>query len=152
MSEKVVVTNFINEKNVLDKHDIFLYKCLERKIIGKKIEIRFSRDESLPYNKEVDDLEKTYPNYHIGSMVPTFICPVISMLLMTVFLILFFVLKPNFNFLLYFCVLLIPAIISLVTAVLVMILRVNVINKIEKEKPKVDQEFRTKVHNIISKY
>ena len=89
MEEKTVIVSPINEKVVLDKHEIFLYKCLERKIIGKKEHIKFSRDDSLPYIAELRALEEEYPNYMIGSMIPTFVCPAISMLLLTVFLVIF---------------------------------------------------------------
>ena len=39
MEEKVVYTNSVNEKCVLEKHELFLYKCEERQYIGKRIKI-----------------------------------------------------------------------------------------------------------------
>ena len=152
MEEKTIITSYINEKAVLDKHEIFLYKCLERKIVGKKVLIKFSRDDNKPYINEIKTLEMQYPNYLIGSMLPTFICPIISLLLLTAFLISFFVTKPNFNFVLFFCIFVIPAILSLLIAVLTMILRVRTISNIEKEKPEVDRKFKEKVQEILSKH
>lgn len=150
--EKTVITSYINEKVVLDKHEIFLYKCLERKTVGRKVIITFSRDESLPYINEIKKLEEQYPNYMVGTMLPTLICPVISFVLLTVFLVVFFVTKPNFNLPLFFCALMIPAILLLAVSVIFMILRVRKLSKIEKEKPFIDKEFREKVNQIISKY
>lgn len=150
--EKIVITSSINEKAVLDKYDIFLYKCLERKVIGKKVRIKFVRDESLPFINEIKKLEEQYPNYMVGTMIPTLIAPVISFLLLTVFLVVFFVTKPDFNLPLFFGTLMTPAILLLVASVVFMIFRVRKLSKIEKEKPLVDKDFREKVKSIVSKY
>ena len=119
MEEKVVYTNSVNEKCVLEKHELFLYKCEERQYIGKRIKIRFSRDDS--------------PKYKIGSMLPTFIFPAIAIILFTVFLVLFVLYKENFNLLLYFGVLAVPAILCLFVSVLFMFLRARMIKRIEIE-------------------
>ena len=150
--EKTVVASYINEKVVLDKHEIFLYKCIERKNIGRKVIVTFTRDESLPYINDIKKLEEQYPNYMVGTMLPTLICPVISFGLLTAFLVVFFLTKPEFNLPLFFSALMIPAILLLVVSVIFMILRVKKLSKIEKEKPIIDKEFREKVNQIVSKH
>jgi len=152
MEEKVVYTDSVNEKCVLEKHELFLYKCEERQYIGKRIKIRFSRDDSPKYIEELKKLEETYPKYKIGSMLPTFIFPAIAIILFTVFLVLFVLNKENFNLLLYFGVLAVPAILCLFASVLFMFLRARMIKRIEIEKPETDQKYQEKIKEIISKY
>ena len=98
MQEKQIKTNLVNERLVIEKHLLFKWKCLERKQEGKNVYLKFSRDDSLPYIKELEQLENEYGEYKIGSMVPAIALPVVALVLLTVFLILFITLKDNFNF------------------------------------------------------
>lgn len=148
MEEKVVITNQNNEKQILDSYLIFEYKCLEKKYQGNKVIYRFQRDDSVSYIDELRKLENEYGGYHIGSMLPTIILPVISIILFTIFLVLMFVLKDNFNLILYFCSLILPALLFLFLGAVFMFLRIRMINKIEKEKPIKDNEYRQKVANL----
>lgn len=148
MEEKVVITNQYNEKQILDSYLIFEYKCLEKKYQGNKVIYRFQRDDSVSYIDELRKLENEYGGYHIGSMLPTIILPVISIILFTVFLVMMFVLKDNFNLILYFCSLILPALLFLFLGAVFVFLRIRMINKIEKEKPIKDNEYRQKVANL----
>ena len=148
MEEKTVITNQINAQLVIDKYLIFKWKCLEKKYIGSKIEIHFSRDDSLPYIDELRKLENEYGEYKVGTMLPTYILPGVSMVLFTVFIIIFFVNKDHFDFLPYFLSLILPALICLVLAFIFMFLRSRTIGKIEKEKPIKDQEYKDKVSKL----
>lgn len=145
MEEKTVVTNLNNEKLVLDKHLLFEWKCLNRQYHGSKVEIKFQRDDSVSYFSELKKLENEYGEYKIGSMIPTIICPAISIIMFTVFLVLFLVNRENFNFLLYFLSILLPAIAIFLVGVAFMLLRYFSVKKIGEEKPKKDQEYRRKV-------
>ena len=147
MEKKTVITNLVNEKQVLDTYFLFEYKCLEKKYQGDKIILEFERDDSVPYIQELRNLEYQYGSYKVGSMLPTVICPIISFILFTVFLILMFALD-DFNLILYFCALMLPAILFLVISALFMILRIRMVNKIEKEKPIKDEEFRKKIAEL----
>ena len=149
MEEKTVVTNPNNERLVLDKHELFLWKCEEKKTIGGRIELRFSRDDTVPYIEDLRKLEEEFGEYKIRSMTPTLILPVISMILFTVFLVIFLLNKDNFNFLLYFLSLLLPAILCLIGSILVMTFRTMAINKIAREKPIKEEEYRKKISEII---
>ncbi len=148
MEEKVVVTNVNNVKLVIDKHMIFKWKIEEKNEEKGRITIRFSRDDSVPYIEELRKLENEYGEYKIGNMLLAFFCPIISIILFTVLLVLFFVTGENFNFGLYFCALGIPALVALLAAVFVMFLRFRTINKINKEKPIKDAEYIDKVSKL----
>lgn len=148
MEKKVVTTNQINEKLVLDKHFIFEYKCDEKKVIGSKIELHFSRDDEVPYIEELRKLENEYGEYKIGSMIPMFIFPAVSFILFTVFVILYFLDKAHGNTLIYFLSLALPGILSLIGAFLFMFFRTRKIGLIEKEKPQKDEEFKQKVAKL----
>ena len=151
MTKFTIKTNSINEKFVLDKYEIFQYRLEEKKVVGSSIYLTYSRDDSLPFIKELEELEKEYGDYHIGSMIPTYVLPIPAFILLTVFLILFLTNK-ELDTVLFFCVLVIPALLFIVAAFLVMFLRMRSISKIEKEKPEKDKEYRIKVANVISKF
>ena len=148
MEKKTVITNQINEKQVLDTYLLFEYKCLEKKQQGNKIIYEFERDDSVPYIHELRNLEYEYGSYKVGSMLPTIICPLISFVLFTVFLVLMFVMKDDFNVILYFCSLMLPALLFLAMSALFMVLRIRMVNKIEKEKPIKDEEYRQKIAEL----
>lgn len=149
MEEKIVITNSNNEKLVLDKHFLFLWKCEEKKVIGNHIEIRFSRDDSVPYIDELRKLEYEFGEYHVGTMLPTIILPAISIVLFTVFLIIFLLNRDNFNFPLYFFSIVLPALLLLFASMVFMFLRTSKINKIAREKPLKEQEYQAKIDKII---
>ena len=148
MEKKIVITNQMNEKQILDTYLLFEYKCLEKKQQGKKIIFEFERDDSVSYIKELRNLEYQYGSYKVGSMLPTTILPIISFVLFTIFLVLMFALGDNFNLLLYFLTLVLPALIFLALSAVLMFLRIRSINKIENEKPLKDQEYRQKIEKL----
>ena len=149
MEEKTVITNSNNEKLVLDKHFLFLWKCEEKKVIGGHIEIRFSRDDSVPYIDELRKLENEFGEYRVGTMLPTIILPAISMILFTVFLVIFLLNRDNFNFPLYFFSIVLPALLLLLASMIFMFLRTSKINKIAREKPLKEQEYQAKIDKLI---
>ena len=149
MEEKTVITNSNNEKLVLDKHFLFLWKCEEKKVVGGHIEIRFSRDDSVPYIDELRKLENEFGEYRVGTMLPTIILPAISMVLFTVFLVIFLLNRDNFNFPLYFFSIVLPALLLLLASMIFMFLRTSKINKIAREKPLKEQEYQAKIDKLI---
>ena len=151
MEKFTIKTDGLNEKFVLDKYEIFHYKCEEKKVVGRHIYITYSRDDSLPFIGELKELEKEYGDYHIGSMAPTYILPIPAFILITIFLILFLVNK-DLNLVICFCSLIIPALICIVLAFIFMFLRMRTVSQIEKEKPEKDKEYRIKVDKVISRF
>ncbi|MBO4855776.1 MAG: hypothetical protein J5511_00180 [Bacilli bacterium] len=145
METKIIKTNEINERQLIDTYSIFEYKCTERTVNGKRITLKFVRDDSVPYIDELKKLQYQYGSYNVGSMLPTLLLPAVSFLLFTAFLILMFALGEKFNLLLYFCTLVLPALLLLILGVVFMILRIRIIGKVQSEKPKKDQEYREKV-------
>ena len=145
METKIIKTNEINERQLIDTYSIFEYKCTERTVNGKRITLKFVRDDSVPYIDELKKLQYQYGSYNVGSMLPTLLLPAVSFLLFTVFLILMFALGEMFNLLLYFCTLVLPALLLLILGVVFMVLRIRMIGKVQSEKPKKDQEYREKV-------
>lgn len=148
MEEKIIKTNSVNEQHLLQTYSIFEYRCVERTVKGKQIILKFVRDDSVPYFSELKKLEYQYGSYHIGSMLPTLLLPAISFILLTVFLVLMFTLKENFNLLLYFLTLIIPGLICLVLGVILMMLRVRMMGKIANEKNDRDREYAEKVRKL----
>ena len=149
MEEKVVVTNQVNEKHLVETYLLFEYSVKEKKINGNKIQYTFIRDDSVPYIKELKELEYQYPNYKIGGMLTTVLFPGIAFVLFTVFLVLFIINRDNKDLLItLFCSLCIPAAVFILFGALMMFYRISKINKIEKEKPIVDEKFKKKIEEL----
>lgn len=151
MEKVTVITNPLNEHLVLDKYTLFEYKCEEKKIIGKKIQFTFSRDDSVPYIEDLRKLEKEFGEYKIRPMWLTIVSPIISFMLFSVFLVLFVSMGKSFNMNIYFPGLLIPAIVFLLVGVLIMVFRGKALQKIDKEKPIKEQEYREKIKKLKEK-
>ncbi len=151
MEEKIIKTNEINERQLIETYSIFEYKCVERTVKGKSITLKFVRDDSVPFINELRTLQNQYGKYHIGSMIPTLVFPAVSFILFTVFLVLMLSLKENFNLPLYFFTLVLPALLLLILGVVLMILRARMIGKIEGEKPNKDREYKEKVKQLKEK-
>ena len=96
----------------------------------------------------VKKLEEEYPDFRIRSMIPTYIFPSISLILLTTFLIVFFANKDNFNFLVYFLSFMVPALIFMILGFFFMFLRFRSINRLDKEKPIIDREFKEKIESL----
>lgn len=149
MEEKTVITNSYNEQLVLDKHILFLWKCEEKKTFGNRIELRFSRDDSVPYIEELRKLENEFGEFRVGTMLPTIILPAVAIVMFTVFLIIYLFNKDNFNFPLYFFSIMLPALLCLVAAMGFMVFRTYKIDQITKEKPLKEQEYKAKIERLI---
>ena len=145
METKIIKTNDLNERQLLDTYSIFEYKCVQRTVKGKSIILKFERDDSVPYINELKKLQYQYGSYRVGSMLPTLILPAVSFIFLTIFLVLMFALGDKFNWLLYFFTLVLPGLIFLILGVVLMVLRVRMIGKIQSEKPNKDREYREKV-------
>ena len=148
MEEKIIKTNEINERQLIETYSIFEYKYVERTVKGKSVFLKFERDDSVPYIGELKKLQYQYGSYHVGSMWPTVVLPGISFALMTVFLILMFALGDKFNLILFFMTLIVPGLLSLILGVVLMVLRVRAIGRIQNEKPKKDYEYKEKVKQL----
>ena len=151
MEEKIIKTNTINERQLIETYSIFEYKCVERTEKGNSVVLKLTRDDSVPYIDELRKLEYQYGSYRIGSMLPALVLPGISFAFLTVFLVLMFALGEKFNLLLYFLTLVLPGLLCLILGVLSMILRVRMVGKIQNEKPNKDQEYREKVKSLKEK-
>ena len=145
METKIIKTNEINERQLIETYSIFEYKCVERTVKGKRITLKFERDDSVPYINELKKLQYQYGSYNVGSMLPTLILPAISFIFLTVFLVLMFALGDKFNLILFFCTLVLPGLLCLILGVVLMILRVRMIGKVQSEKPNKDREYKEKV-------
>ena len=150
MENKIVTTNPVNENIVLSKYTLFEWKCEKKENIGRKVIFTFSRDDSKPYHEELVKFEKEFGNYHIGTMIPTYILAGLSFILMTVFFILHLIDKDNF--VLYFFTISIPALFCLLAASAFTIVRFVIINKIVKKMPDKIRLYSDRIKDLKSKY
>lgn len=145
--KEVVVTNE-NAQITLDKYLIFEYKCLEQRNMGNKTYFKFERDNEVPYYEELVKLEQEYGEYKIKSMTGVSLMPIITFVLVTIFLVVFLIDKEHFNFTLMFSLLMIPALLVLVFTVALTVIKLKAISKINKEKPNKDLEYKEKVDEL----
>ena len=150
MEEKTIVTNSLNENLILDTKLLFEWKCLEKKVVGGKIILSFSRDNEKPYYDELLKLEKEYGDYRIPSLLPSFILAGLSFILITVFFILYLV--DRSHYIVYFLSIVLPALACLLGAMVFTVLRYSSYNKLIKEKPEKDQVFAEKIKELKERY
>ena len=148
MEEKEIAVNINNAKLVLDKHLLFKWECVEQRNVGKTIYFKFKRDNEVPYYDELVKLENEYPDYKIKSLIPVSLMPIVTFALVTIFLVVFLMDRENFNFTLMFSLLMIPAMLVLLLTVLFTVLRLKAINKIDKEKPTMENMYREKIAEL----
>lgn len=148
MERKEVLVDQVNEKQLIDSYKLFEFKVVEKKTIGSKFLYILERDDSVPYYQELVKLENTYPKFHIGSMLPVVILPGFGFITLTIFLVIFFANGMSSSLMPWFIVFIVVAALFLMAAVLFLFLRMTAINKIEKEKPKIDQEFKKKIEAL----
>ena len=151
MEIKEIVVNINDAKITLDKFLLFEYKCVEQKSQGKNVYFKFERNDEVPYIEDLRKLEKTYPNFKIGTMSMISLMPIVTFALVTIFLVVFLVDRKNFNFTLMFSLLMIPALLVLVLTVVLTIVRLKRIRRIEIDKPKAEEEYSLKIQEIKSK-
>ena len=148
MERKTVITDSINEKQIMDTYLLFEYKCEEKKIVGSKIRLTFVRDDSVPYIKELRQLEYEYGSYRVGSLLPGIILPILSFILLTVYLVIFLVKRNTIDVMPLFFAICVPALVLLMLGALFMILRLLAINNIQNKKPIKDQEYKKKIEEL----
>ncbi len=150
MITKEITTNQINEKYIVDKHLLFKYQLVKREIVGKSIHLVFEIDDTMPQYEELMKLEKEYGNFHIRSLIPIFILPIIAIILITAFFIVYFVNKDAVEYMTLFLSMMLPALIILFIAVLAFGGRIFRIAKYEKEKENRDKTYRDKIDQLFS--
>ena len=147
MERKVIVVDEINIKTTLDKYHLFEYKLEGQKDLSKgKKEFVFTRDNSVPYYDELVKLENTYPNYHYPKMIYTIIFSILAFLIVTGLLITFFINKAFAKS--YWWIFIIPTSICLLITVYFTYRRIDIMKKIEMDKPRIDKEYKEKIENL----
>ena len=135
MEIKEIVVNNVNAQLTLDKYLIFEYKCLEQRNMGTKTYFKFERDDSVPYYQELVKLEQEYGDFKIKNMTGVSLMPIITFILVTIFLVVFLIDKEHFNFTLMFSLLMIPALVILAFTVVLTVIKLRSFSKVNKEKP-----------------
>ena len=151
MKKIEVITNQINEKYVMDKYILFQYRCLDRKLEKGKIYLTFEEDDSLPYYQDLKRLEKEYGDYKIFPLFPILLFPVTAFILLTIFLIIYFVNKDTISYVTLFLSLMLPALIILLVGAALFGIHLIHISKIEKEKPEKDELYRKRIEELKKK-
>lgn len=151
METKEIVVNINDAKITLEKYLLFDYECVEQRQQGNNVYFRFQRNDDVPYIEELRELEATYPNYKIGSLMTISLMPIVTFVLVTIFLVVFLLDRKNFNFTLMFSLLMIPALLVLVLTVILTVVRLKRIRKVDKEKASVDLEYKEKIRKIKEK-
>ena len=151
METKIIKTNDINERQLLETYSIFEYKCVERTVNGRKITLKLVRDDSVPYYQELVKLEQEYGEFKIKNMTGVSLMPIITFILVTIFLVVFLIDKEHFNFTLMFSLLMIPALVVLAFTVVLTVIKLRSFSKVNKEKPNKDLEYKEKVAKLKEK-
>ncbi len=111
----------------------------------------FERDENVPYYQEMVEVEKEtspklFPFWFL--LIPV----IIAFILVTIYLILYLALKPNFDTLLFFFVLFVPASVMLLVDTLLFYLRSKQLMNYLKNEDTIVKNAEEKMQEIRAKY
>ena len=150
MEKKTIKVNELNIRTTLDKYMIFDWKIEDQKDIGSGVkEFTFTRDNETPYYQELVKLENTYPNYKYPSMLWTIIFSIAAFIIVTVLMIMFFVNRSFAKS--FWWIFIIPTSLCLIVTVYLTYRRIDVMKKIELDKPRIDIEYKKKVAALKEK-
>ena len=150
MEKKTIKVNELNVQTTLDKYLIFDYKIEGQRDLGKgKKEFTFNRDDNTPYYQELVELERSYPRYQYPSMLISIIFSILAFVIVTALLILFFVNRPVAKS--YWWIFIIPTSLCLIVTVYFTYRRIEIMKKIELDKPRIDIEYKKKVAALKEK-
>lgn len=150
-----------NKKLIVEKHDkefvvkkmrTFLWNLDSENVLNEqKIELNFSRDDSLPYLTNIKEIEQNFKD----KIIPLWLCiaPVIlAFILFTTFFICFLVDKANFDKVQGFLVFFIPGGLLMILAVFLVNKRMNQMREFINNKDILLKKAQNKVEEIIQKY
>ena len=111
----------------------------------------FERDESVPYYQEMVEAEKEISPKLLPFWV--LVIPIaVAFILVTIYLALFLVLKPNFDKMFYFCVLFIPAMVMLLVDTILFYFRSKQMMNYLKDEDRLVKNAEVKMQAIKAKY
>ena len=122
----------------------------EKRTNGPSV-LTFARDESVPYYKEMVEVEKeTSPN-----LIPFpifFVLLGISFGLLTAYLVLWLILKPNFDAMMFFCILFIPAMVTMLGGVIISFIRTKQLMNYLQNETAIVKNAEEKMKALREKY
>lgn len=111
----------------------------------------FERDETVPYYQEMVEVEKETSPRLIP--FPIFIVLLgISFALLTTYLILWLMLKPNFDTMKFFCILFIPAMVTMLGGVIISFLRTRQLMQYLQNEATIVKNAEDKMSALRAKY
>ena len=113
--------------------------------------LTFERDETVPYYQEMVEVEKETSPRLIP--FPIFIVLLgISFALLTTYLILWLMLKPNFDTMKFFCILFIPAMVTMLGGVIISFLRTRQLMQYLQNEATIVKNAEDKMSALRAKY
>lgn len=152
METKRISVDNTNYKLVRDKHLMFDWKIEKEEKTLFGYVLTFSRDNETPYYSQLVELENEYGKGTIPSLLPTVLLPIISMILFTTFIILFYVIKIKIDFIVLFMALCMPGILLLISAVVLMFLRLKAIQNFADNKNSKDLSYKKKIEKLKNEH
>ena len=111
----------------------------------------FERDETVPYYQEMVEVEKETSPRLIP--FPIFIVLLgISFALLTTYLILWLIMKPNFDTMKFFCILFIPAMVTMLGGVIISFLRTRQLMQYLQNEATIVKNAEDKMSALRAKY
>ena len=151
MEEKRLLVKSVYAQDIIKQHLVFDYKCIENTNNGKKTTLVFQRDDTTPYYNELVALEKKYKEYKGFPFIFIALLPLISLVLLTVFVVLLAI--NNFNVdMTLFVALMVPAILILMLTAILSALHIFKLKKVQEEKEKQLVEFDKIVQELKTKH
>ena len=146
MEEKRITVENLNKDLVIAKYKIFDWKLKEEQNGFYFSKLIFERDEQTPYYQELKKLEAQYGEVKSIPFIAILIPSVLAVIIITVLLILFITNKEVAKA--YWAAFIVPAGISLITAMVFTFLKLRIFDQMVKELPDKNREYVQKVKEL----
>jgi len=129
------ITSSSQEQSLISLMKTFDYDVLERIEDNGVIDFHFIKNKNPKYYKELKRLEKEYFSYEKFSIIPVIICVVLALGLITGFLVTKIINGSNFDYVMWFLSLLLPALLFIMAGVGYFIYKYfRIFKKVEENK------------------
>ena len=146
MEEKVIKASKENRDLVIDKHKLFEWKVDKEEVKGTQSVLTFSRDNEVPYYRQLVELENQFPEYKFLPFILIIIFAALAFISITVLLIVFLANRDLAST--YWLAFIIPSGVFLVIAMVFTFLRMRTLDKVINEKRQKESEFALKIKKL----
>ncbi|MEA5061648.1 MAG: hypothetical protein VB015_04520 [Erysipelotrichaceae bacterium] len=152
MEKLIKKVSLVNEDKLVSEMESFKWKIISRREEKGNAVIEFERDTALPYYKEIVALESKINNLKYPPVWPLYVFFVLSVGLVTALLVMWIVMKDNFNSVLWLLSLGLPATLFSTLSAAYVFYRAKKMEQFFNEESRIKSEIQKELNSLKEKY